>query len=1226
MTVAVLLAVDDRPDNLFVLEQVVKAYLPEIEMITAESAEAGLALAAAAAIDGALIDVQMPGLNGIEMCRRLKADPRTAPIHVILVTAHGATSALKAQGMEAGADDFITKPIDNAELAAKLRVMLRLRAAEDALRRERDHLEEAVQERTQALRDAENRYRTLFQTAGDAIFINDLDGGLLEVNDEACRLLGYTREDLLDLTVGDLTTPEYAARRTKLLKQLQAAGHLVFETELVTRDGRIIPAECSSRLLDLQGRPTVLSLVRDITDRKQAEEALLSAAQKWRATFDAIGDAIFLLDPDGKIVQCNRAMADLVGKTFSEIVGRPCWEVVHGTAGPIDGCPMECLRQTNKQEEVVLPMGESWFKVTVYPILDEAGNLTGAVHILADITQLKRTEAKLFASLGESIQRQTEVRALLEASQIVVTEPSFEVAIRDILILSKSLIGFQAGYAALAPEAGKGEQVLLGAIGGVPGAAEPALARLIAGFQDEADAQGKPIFHNDLAHGEEVQLWPGGQERLDNILVAPLQAEGRTWGHLGLANKPGGFGEDDANLAAGFAELATISLINQQKEAALRHSEEQHRLLVNQVPAVVFKGYADWSMDFVDGKVEDLTGYSQEDFATRRLTWKDLILPEDLAHGRRKFMAARQSEKSFEWEYRIRRKDGEVRWIQDMVQIFENSAGKIDHVSGILFDITDHKAAEERFFRSTRALKALSACNQALARATDEKNFISGVCKVIVQEGGYPLAWVGFSQPDAVKSVVPVAYFGGEDEDPDWMKITWGSDEHSKSPGGVAIKTGQTQVARDILHNPAFAPWHEEWRRQGFNAVIALPLLVDGKTIGILDIFALDSKAFDSEEVRLLEELAGGLAFGIGALRTDLGRRQAESEVQASLEKMRQALEKTVSAVATIVEMRDPYTAGHQKRVAQLACAIAQEMGYSPEGIEGMRVLGCLHDIGKMSVPAEILSKPGRLSETEFSIIKDHARLGYEIIKDIDFPYPVAQGILQHHERLNGSGYPQGISGADITPEAKILSVADVVEAMASYRPYRTALGIEKALEEIARNRGILYDPEVVDICLEIFSEKEFSFGEGSSGGGVAPAGDDLFPLRKDPPALRSAGQIRHLSGAPEGWPPAIGDSYHAVGRRVLRLRGAGHSAHRHGQGRGRRFAGHCPGRGHHHSPGRSQFRGLRHAQGGHRAGRGQIYHVPDGSGRCPEKWHRHLGEGAVRLREHKPGSRSRRT
>jgi putative nucleotidyltransferase with HDIG domain len=203
---------------------------------------------------------------------------------------------------------------------------------------------------------------------------------------------------------------------------------------------------------------------------------------------------------------------------------------------------------------------------------------------------------------------------------------------------------------------------------------------------------------------------------------------------------------------------------------------------------------------------------------------------------------------------------------------------------------------------------------------------------------------------------------------------------------------------------------------------------------------------------------------------------RTEAQVQHSLEKLTKALDGTVLAVAKTMEMRDPYTAGHQRRVAQLAAAIAQEMGFPAERVEGMRVLGCLHDIGKIAIPAEILNKPGRISPVEFTLIKDHPRVGYGIIKDIDFPFPLAEGILQHHERLNGSGYPQGISGADIILEARILGVADVVEAMASHRPYRVALGIDQALEEISRNREILYDPEVVDVCLKLFTEKGFSF------------------------------------------------------------------------------------------------------------------------------------------------------
>jgi putative nucleotidyltransferase with HDIG domain len=360
--------------------------------------------------------------------------------------------------------------------------------------------------------------------------------------------------------------------------------------------------------------------------------------------------------------------------------------------------------------------------------------------------------------------------------------------------------------------------------------------------------------------------------------------------------------------------------------------------------------------------------------------------------------------------------------------------------------------------------------------ATQEKGFLTDVCEVIVREGGYPLAWVGYAQPDKMKSVLPIASAGVEAEHPEWVNLTWGEDEHGKSPGGMAIKTGKIQVARDILHDPALAPWHEEWRRRDFKAVIALPLTVEGKAIGILDIYAKDPAAFDPEEVRLLEELAGGVAFGIWSLRTDRERQRAETEVQRSLEKLKKALDGTVLAVAKTVEMRDPYTAGHQRQVAELAAAIAQEMGFSAERVEGMRVLGCLHDIGKIAIPAEILSKPGRLSPMEFTLIKDHPRVGYEIIKGIDFPFPLAEGILQHHERLNGSGYPQGILGPAIIPEAKILAVADVVEAMASHRPYRRSLGLDQALEEISRNRGILYDPEVVDICLKLFNEKRFSF------------------------------------------------------------------------------------------------------------------------------------------------------
>jgi len=203
-------------------------------------------------------------------------------------------------------------------------------------------------------------------------------------------------------------------------------------------------------------------------------------------------------------------------------------------------------------------------------------------------------------------------------------------------------------------------------------------------------------------------------------------------------------------------------------------------------------------------------------------------------------------------------------------------------------------------------------------------------------------------------------------------------------------------------------------------------------------------------------------------------RKQAEKQLQDTLESLRKAVGATMQVMVAAVETRDPYTSGHQKRSADLARAIAAEMGLPPEKIEGIRMAGSIHDIGKLSIPAEILSKPTKLSEIEFSLIKEHAKKGYEMLKDVESPWPLAEIVRQHHERIDGSGYPRNLKGDDILIEARILSVADVVEAMASHRPYRPGLGIDAALNEIEKNRGIFYDNVVADACLRLFREKGF--------------------------------------------------------------------------------------------------------------------------------------------------------
>jgi putative nucleotidyltransferase with HDIG domain len=205
-------------------------------------------------------------------------------------------------------------------------------------------------------------------------------------------------------------------------------------------------------------------------------------------------------------------------------------------------------------------------------------------------------------------------------------------------------------------------------------------------------------------------------------------------------------------------------------------------------------------------------------------------------------------------------------------------------------------------------------------------------------------------------------------------------------------------------------------------------------------------------------------------------RKRAEKNLIETNQRLSQAITATIQVLSLTVEARDPYTAGHQRRTTILAEAIAGEMGFPPEKIEGLRMAGKIHDVGKISTPSEILSKPTHLTPTEYELVKAHAQKGYEILKEVESPWPLAEIVYQHHERMNGSGYARGLKGDEIIVEARILAVADTVEAMSSHRPYRPALGIEVALEEIEKNKGVLYDPDVVAACLKLFREKGFIF------------------------------------------------------------------------------------------------------------------------------------------------------
>ncbi|MFU8818424.1 MAG: HD domain-containing phosphohydrolase [Desulfurivibrio sp.] len=541
--------------------------------------------------------------------------------------------------------------------------------------------------------------------------------------------------------------------------------------------------------------------------------------------------------------------------------------------------------------------------------------------------------------------------------------------------------------------------------------------------------------------------------------------------------------------------------------------------------------------------------------------------------------------------------------------------GSYRHSIHILEDLTELRRSALELQRLNRALRTISRGNEALVRATDESGLLDEVCRILVETGGYQMAWVGYAEADEARPVSAVAHAGREEGFLQAVPTTWADEPHGRGPTGAAINRRQAVTSRDLQIDPNFEPWRGEAIARGYGSVIALPLVDGDELYGALTIYAAEPNAFDTHEVVLLGELADDLAFGIQMLRIRAERELAVRELAASearfeelfehapagylllrlnagtilqvneaavqmlgynraelvggslfalfpagengltraeslfslfsegaqlkdqelqirckndetiwisltaepvfdqagrivecrasildiskrkeaeqgrqqlTERLQRSLVQTIQAIAATIEKRDPYTAGHQQRVAELAVAIAREMGLDEQCIEGLRLGAMIHDIGKIYIPAELLNRPGKLDELEFRFIRTHSEVGYEIIKGVDFPWPVAEMVVQHHEWLDGSGYPKNLRGDAIILEARIIAVADVVEAITNHRPYRPALQLDKAIQEIREHQGSRYDPVVVAACVRLFQEKGFKW---SKTWGAGPAG-----------------------------------------------------------------------------------------------------------------------------------------
>jgi PAS domain S-box-containing protein len=453
-----------------------------------------------------------------------------------------------------------------------------------------------------------------------------------------------------------------------------------------------------------------------------------------------------------------------------------------------------------------------------------------------------------------------------------------------------------------------------------------------------------------------------------------------------------------------------------------------------------------------------------------------ILTPESYARMDAAIEKARQTGEPYEIDLELVRPDGTRKWITARGEARRDPNGQIVGLRGTALDITERKRAEEALRRTNRALRTLSVANEALVHARTEQELLKEICRVAVEVGGYAYAWIGYAEHDPQRRIRPVAQVGFTDGFIEALPLAWADNELGKAPAGTAIREGMTVVIEDAATDPRLSAWHDHITALGIGSGCALPLLSDVEAFGAFCVYLRESGTFEREELALLSELAEDLTYGILTLRQRVKHGQLQQERLKSAERLKETLTDTIRAIALTVEKRDPYTAGHQRKVADLCAAIGRELELPEDCIEGLRLGATIHDIGKIYVPAEILNRPGKLTDAEFEIIKSHPGVGYDIVKDVKFPWPVGEMLLQHHERLNGSGYPRGLKGEDILLEARIMAVADTVEAMSSHRPYRPALGFEKALAEIEKNRGITYDAAAVDACLRLFKEKGFNF------------------------------------------------------------------------------------------------------------------------------------------------------
>jgi len=879
----------------------------------------------------------------------------------------------------------------------------------------------------EVLRASEERFRRVFEEGPLGMAMSDAFYRFTRVNAALCRMLGYSDRELTALTFRDITHPDHLNGDVEAMQKLLRGEIAVYRTEkrYVRKDKEPIwGAATITAVRDAGGQfQHFLAMVEDISARKQASLALAlnekeiqklqENEENYRMVFELANDAIFLMDAE-LFTSCNSGTLQVFGCVAKEdIVGHSPWEF--SPARQPDGRDSK----EKAQELIAAAAGGQPQRFFWLHTRKDGTPFEAEVSLTALVLSGKPQILAVVRDTTERTQAERLQTAVYRIAQATDESANLDDLYRSVHETIRTVMPAGNFYIALY-DAVRNLISFPYFVDEVDSPPEPVTPG--KGLTEYVIRTGKPLLCDEAT---DMELRGRGEVEVVGApssiwLGVPLIVEKKTIGVMVVQHysDPKAYGSRELRMLEYVSSQVARSIEHKRTEDALKKNEQRLSLHIRQTPM----GAIEWDTGFRvlqwNPAAERIFGYPAEEAIGRHAS---LIVPgpfrEHVDRVWQDLMTGRGGVRSTNENVT---KDGRKIFCEWYNTPLKDGEGRTIGVASLVEDVTEKKKAEEALRDSEELYRKLLTSIPDMILRTDLDGKILFANDVAVRSGGF-VSGADLAGRNIFSFVAP------EDLE-------------------IAKSDAKAMFGRRI-------------------APLECHLVLNGGHRVLYEV--------NGAVLRNPDETPYGMVF---LCRDITDRKQAETDLHQSVRRLRETLKAAIDSLASAIEMRDPYTAGHQERVTRLATAIAREMKLEDERVEAIQIAGIIHDIGKLYVPAEILSKPTKLNDLEYSMIKMHAQVGYTILSKIDFPWPIANIVHQHHEYVNGSGYPRGLAGKDILLEAKILCVADVVEAMSSHRPYRPALGLQAALDEISQKRGILFDREVVDACLRLMSGRAFKF------------------------------------------------------------------------------------------------------------------------------------------------------